>query len=199
MENIVYVLINESMPGYIKVGLTNNDLETRIRSLDTTSVPLPFECFYAARVIDARKVEQLLHDAFMDHRVRSNREFFEISPERVVSALKLAEIEDVTPRQDFVESEEDQKALNDARERRAMFNFKMVNIPIGATLHFVKDTNITATVVDNRSILFQEEITSLSKTAQDLLGYPYQVQGTIYWMYEGETLDERRRKMELEL
>ena len=50
-----------------------------------------------------------LHDTFLDHRVRSSREFFEISPERVVSALKIGEIENVTPKQDFVENIEDQK------------------------------------------------------------------------------------------
>ncbi|MCW8946525.1 MAG: GIY-YIG nuclease family protein, partial [Sedimenticola sp.] len=52
MTNIVYVLINESMPGYVKVGRTD-DLEQRMRSLDNTSLPLPFECFYAAKVNDA--------------------------------------------------------------------------------------------------------------------------------------------------
>lgn len=104
-------------PGYVKIGMTNGDLEERIRCLDTTSVPLPFECFYAARVADAREVEKRLHDAFLDHRVRSNREFFEVAPERVASALKLAEIENVTPGRDFVESEEDQKALDEARAK----------------------------------------------------------------------------------
>lgn len=199
MNEIIYILINEAMPGYIKIGLTNNDLERRIRCLDTTSVPLPFECFYAARVEDAKKVEKLLHDTFLDQRVRSNREFFEVSPERVVSAIKLAEIENVTPGRDFVESDEDQKALNQARSRRSMFNFGMVNIPIGAELTYINDENIKARVVKlsgQKTIEFEGEETSPSAAAQKLLGYPYQVQGTIYWMYEGETLDERRKRME---
>ncbi len=201
MDEIVYVLINEAMPGYVKIGLTNGSLEERIRSLDTTSVPLPFECFYAARVKNCREVEKLLHDAFLDHRIRSNREFFEISPERVVSAIKLAEVENVTPKKDFVESEEDQKALNQAREKRSAFNFGMVNIPIGAEIAFVNDENIKAKVVKlsgKRSIEFNGELTSPSTAAQKILGYPYNVQGTVYWMYQGETLDERRRRLENE-
>ena len=197
MNEIIYVLINEAMPGYVKIGRTLN-LEQRIRSLDTTSVPLPFECFYACTVKDANFVERQLHDAFLDHRVRSSREFFEISPDRVVSALKLAEIENVTPKNDYVETQEDQQALNLARSRRSVFNFKMVDIPIGAVLVYVNDENIKAKVVDNRSIELNGEITSLSASAQKLLGYANQVQGTVYWMYEGETLDERRRRMELE-
>lgn len=85
---IVYVLINEAMPGYVKVGKTDS-IERRLRDLDWTNLPLPFECFYAARVADATFVEGQLHEAFGDNRVRARREFFRISPERVVAALRL--------------------------------------------------------------------------------------------------------------
>jgi len=195
MSEIIYILINEAMPGYVKIGKTNN-LEQRIRSLDTTGVPLPFECFYACKVKDAAFVERQLLDAFMDHRVRSSREFFEIAPERAVAILKLVEIENVTPKKDFVESQEDLKALNEARTRRAIFNFKMVDIPTGAELVFTRDENIKAKVIDNRSIEYNGKITSLSDSAHEILGYDSRVSGTLYWMYEGETLDERRRRME---
>jgi len=70
------------------------------------------------------------------------------------------------------------------------------DIPVGAELSYVNDETITARVMDNRHIELNGEVTSLSSAAQQLLGYPYQVQGTIYWMYEGETLDERRKRME---
>ena len=117
----------------------------------------------------------------------------------MVSALKLAEIENITPKKDFVESSEDQKALNQVRaEIRAKFNFKMVNIPIGAELVFSRDENIKSRVADNKMIDFNGHITSLSASAQKILGYDYGVQGTAYWMYDGETLDERRRRLESE-
>jgi len=195
MNGIIYILINESMPGYVKIGQTT-DLEKRIRSLDTTSVPLPFECFYACTVKDANFVERQLFGAFLDHRVRSSREFFEISPERAVAALKLAEIENVTPKKDFVETQEDEKAIDQARKRRADFNFTVANIPFGAELLFRQDKNIKAKVVDNHSIEFEGERTSLSKSAQKILGLDHGVAGTYYWEYEGETLDERRRRFE---
>lgn len=197
MSEIIYILINEAMPGYVKIGRTN-DLERRIREMDNTSVPLPFECFYACTVKDSQFVERQLHDAFMDHRIRSSREFFEISPERAVAALKLAEIENITPRRDFVETQEDQQALNQARKKRTVFNFAMVGIPVGAELAFSRDENIKARVVDNRSIELNGEIVSLSSSAQKILGYASSVQGTAYWMYEGELLDERRKRMEEE-
>ncbi|HRK61754.1 MAG TPA: GIY-YIG nuclease family protein [Candidatus Omnitrophota bacterium] len=196
MSEIIYVLINESMPGYVKIGKTSN-LEQRIRQLDTTSVPLPFECFYACTVKDSCFVEKQLHDAFLEQRVRSSREFFEISPERVVSALKLAELENITPKKDFVESPEDQKALNQARTRRSVFSFKMVDINPGEELSFANDENLKAKVVDNRYIDFYGEVTSLSGAAQKILKTEYPLQGPIYWLYQGETLDERRKRLEL--
>ena len=56
-EGFVYVLTNQAMPGYAKIGLTRaDDVNVRLKQLDTTSVPLPFECVYAAKVPDCRRV-----------------------------------------------------------------------------------------------------------------------------------------------
>ena len=80
-EGFVYILRNEAMPGYIKIGLTQqDDVQTRLRQLDNTSTPLPFECVYAARVPDCRRLEQTLHFVFGEKRTRLNREFFQTDP-----------------------------------------------------------------------------------------------------------------------
>ena len=50
---------NESMAEIIKVGITGN-LPRRLRELDNTSTPLPFECLYADEVGDARAIDSLL-------------------------------------------------------------------------------------------------------------------------------------------
>ncbi len=187
------------MPGYVKIGRTNNNLEQRIKELSgSTSVPLPFTCFYACTVKDSNFVEHQLHDAFDNNRVNPKREFFQIAPERVVSALKLAEIENITPKKDIVENKEDQNALDEARKIRPQFRFDMVGIPVGSELVFSRDESIKAKVLDNKLIEFNNETTSLSLSAQKILGYQYGVAGTDYWMYEGETLDERRKRIENE-
>ena len=59
MPEIVYILTNEAMPGLIKIGRTNGEVSERVRQLDTTPIPLPFECFYAAEVTDADRVEKV--------------------------------------------------------------------------------------------------------------------------------------------
>jgi hypothetical protein len=69
-EGNIYILINEAMPGYVKVSKTSDSVAYRMKLLDSTGVPLPFESFYAARVEDMDFVESQLHDAFRDTRVR---------------------------------------------------------------------------------------------------------------------------------
>ena len=197
MGKVIYILTNPAMPELIKIGQTT-DLGKRIRGLDNTSVPLPFECVYACTVEDADFVEKQLHEAFDDYRERKSREFFRLPHERAIAALKLAEVENVTPQQDYVDTPDDQEALNKARKRRANLNFKMVDIPVGSELVYINDENITAKVIDNRKIEWNGEPTSLSASAQKLLDYSHPVQGTLYWEYEGETLEARRCRLESE-
>ncbi len=196
MDEIIYILTNEAMPGYVKIGRTSGNLEQRIKDLSaSTSVPLPFTCFYACTVKDACFVEHQLHDAFDNNRINPKREFFQIAPERVVSALKLAAIEEVTPKKDLIEDKEDREALIEARKIREKFNFDMAQIPVGSELIFSRDENARAKVLDNHNIEYNGKKMSLSKSAQLILGYDYGVAGTDYWTFEGETLDERRKRL----
>ncbi|MEK7130050.1 MAG: GIY-YIG nuclease family protein [Patescibacteria group bacterium] len=200
MNEIIYILTNEAMPGYVKIGKTSNNLAQRVRDLSaSTSVPMPFTVFYACKVNDANFVEHQLHDAFDNNRVNPRREFFQIAPERVVAALKLAEIENLTPKSDLIETREDKEAHKEALERRGKFNFEITGIPLGAEIYFGRDETKKAKVVDlhsAKSIEFNGEVISLSESARKILGYTYGIAGTDYWMYEGETLDERRRRIE---
>ena len=198
MTDIVYILINEAMPDCIKIGKTT-DIERRIRELDNTSVPLPFECFYACTVKDMNFVEKQLHKAFASQRIRNSREFFKLSPIQALAALELVTIKDITPNIDFVATKDDQTALNKARDRRPNFSFKMLDIPIGSELTFILDDTVTATVVDNKYIKLGKEILSTSGAAHKFLPTDSRsVCGTLYWLYEGETLNERRIRLESE-
>lgn len=195
-EEIVYILINEAMPDYIKIGRTT-DLEQRLRSLYRTPVPLPFEVFYACSVSDSAEIERWLFEIFDDRRVSKEREFFRVAPERVATALRRVAITDKTPKKTYTESKEDEIALEKAHSRRDKFNFRLVSIPIGAEITMeVNGVVHKARVVDDNHIELNDTVTSLSTSAQKILGYSYRVAGTLYWMYEGETLHERRVRME---
>ena len=210
MTGIVYCLENPAMPDLVKIG-TTQDLEQRLRQLDNTSVPLPFVCVAAMEVDDAAEIERLLHDVFGDHRVRSNREFFEVRAERVAAALRLTGGHDVTPTSDVVEDEEARLALNKARKKRERFNFNMVGIKPGTELQFHygaishEGEPITAEVASHNRITFEGQETSLSAAATSIMQRhavawtaKWSAAGPLYWYYEGESLDERRRRMEQE-
>jgi len=195
---IVYILINQSMPDTIKIGITDN-LERRIRELDNTSAPLPFECYYAVEVKDASKIEKKIHEGLDDKRIRQNREFFNASPEQAKSILEIAEVmggKNVTPKNDIVETPQDKEALDRSRKVRKRFNFAMINIPPKTILEFAKDSTITCEVFDETQIKFRDKITSLSDAAFIILtemGYDWTaVQGPRWWLYNGKSLSDLR-------
>lgn len=200
-NGIVYVLTNEAMPGLVKIGFTTNELKVRIRELDGTGVPLPFECFCAFEVNDCRKVEQLVHDIFCDHRVRAKREFFKISPERVRSALTLTGGKDITVVvSDIVTTPEEKEILNAVRKKAPSATFDMIGIKPGTILEFSKDPNRTCKVINDKKVELDGEIMSVSASALKILhdlGYTWRtVNGWSHWSFRGKTLDEYFHNME---
>jgi hypothetical protein len=199
--SIIYILTNPAFDGYVKIGKTTN-LKQRLRSLDNTSIPLPFRCAYAARVTNVDSAEKLLHDAFGDRRVRDNREFFEIDPLRVISALKLAGGVQVTPLDDIAADEAGVEAANRSTKRQSSFNFEIVDIPVGSILTFSEDDTVSATVHNRRKVAFEGEVMSLSVAALTVIkrsGRNWRAAaGPLYWVYDGETLNERRARIERE-
>jgi hypothetical protein len=109
-------------------------------------------------------------------------------------------IKDETPTSEIVEDQAELEALHREQSRMSNFRFSKVGITAGATLHFVRDENITAEVLDDRTIRFEGVQTSTSNAAKILLhrmgGTLSAAQGPLYWMYDGETLAERRMRKE---
>lgn len=194
MNQIVYILINESMPEYIKIGFTHGDVKERMKQLDRTGTPLPFEIYYAATVENAEKEEKWLHSIFADRRARDSREFFKMNPEYATLALKRVEIQE--QKIDSGLTKEQEKEVDEVKERRSRFHFAQYNIPVGSKLTFTRDSNIVAEVVENDKIKIGDRVGSLSSFAMELLNYQRTPQGTLYFEFEDEILADRRRRMD---
>jgi hypothetical protein len=198
--SIVYILTNEAMPGYIKIGRTETSVEQRMRELDKTSTPLPFQCYYAARVDDHVKLERTLHTAFGDHRVRTSREFFRLDPYRAKVIIELLAIDDVTPREDLFEDAESAEAVEIASRSRGRYNFAENGIPVGSILEYTSDPSITCQVSDASNVVFNGQVTSLSKAAvmanASRGGKARALTGPIWWLFQGETLGSIRDQRE---
>lgn len=167
---IVYVLTNPSMPGLVKIGMTTRDnLDTRMRELYGTGVPVPFECAYACKVktSDCTKIEKALHTAFAPNRINANREFFQIKTEQAKAILELFNKEDIT--QEITEeidndltSEDKSASAKINSSRRPPLNYFEMGMKKGDILVFTKNPNITIEIIDEKKVLYQEQIYSLT-------------------------------------
>ncbi len=193
----VYILTNEAMPDWIKIGISDGRLDKRILELDNTSVPLPFSCFYAAQVSDYKKVERILHQAFDDYRKRKNREFFyRLDPNKVKVILEAFAIGEDEVHQSESADPELAKAIEKTTQRTGRFNFGANGIPIGSTLAFAKNSEITCTVNSDDEVIFQGVAMSISKAAREASvangGPNYPVNGTLFWIYGDSSLNAIR-------
>lgn len=189
-EGFVYILTNAAMPGYIKIGLTQHDeLSARLKQLDNTSTPLPFEVYYAARVPDCRRLERTLHFVFGEKRTRLNREFFTAQPDLVKAIIELVAIteEPVTDRVQDITPEQRTaiEAVKGARAER--LTLERLGLKPGTTLTFIKDPTVTCTVAGPRTVLFRGTEQTLSAAALIVvreMGYNWpSVRGADYWLY----------------
>jgi hypothetical protein len=88
----VYVLMNPSMPGLLKIGRTNRSTDERLRELNVTAVPTPFVLAYESFFDDSALAEEFVH-AYLEskgHRVSRQREFFDAPLNLVVDAILAA-------------------------------------------------------------------------------------------------------------
>ena len=88
----VYILTNPSFKeDWVKIGKTSLSVEQRVKQLDTTAVPLPFEIYATMKTSKFNEAEKLIHDfisTFTNLRIREKREFFNIQPEKALEILK---------------------------------------------------------------------------------------------------------------
>ena len=85
----VYIITNPSFKSNIfKVGNSENYIE-RIKSLDSTSTPTPFEMAAVIKVDNCNEVESFFHELLSVYakRLRTNREFFEGDVEKAKNLL----------------------------------------------------------------------------------------------------------------
>lgn len=182
-QGSVYVLSNPSMPGIIKIGVTQDSVENRCRTISkATGVPTPFEVEYECTVDDCYNVEKALQAAFAPYRVNENREFFKVATTQVIAILQLVQIGNTT---------EEATADQPETKRNPRFKFAEMNIPVGAKLLFTQDETVKATVTANNNVVRDggdgREV-ALSTLSRELIGYI--VRPLQYWTYDGRNLLE---------
>lgn len=208
MRGKIYILTNDAMPDYIKIGFTAaDDVETRMRQLDTTSLPLPFRLHACIEVENAQQLEKLAHDVFTSQRARASREFFLMEPETAVRYLKAISLNDSSAK--WIAS--DQKMIDDTgrhlgetqvvKPKRPNFTFSAADVPMGSKIQFVRDSSFVAEVVSETEVEFEGQVIRLSPLTRLI----FQRLGTVnssgayagpdYFTFEDEILSDRRRRI----
>jgi len=85
MSGIIYFLTNITIPGMVKIGFTEGQLQDRLAQLNSTGVPSPFDVSACFLVKNPTKTEKQIHSILDNYRNNQNREFFELSPQKALS------------------------------------------------------------------------------------------------------------------
>ena len=214
-SGVIYILTNPSFPDYIKIGYATN-IEQRLRQLNRSeTIPYAFRV-YAIYEVESDLTDKELHKLIdslnpglrtietFDGKERK-KEFYAMSPEDAYLLLEcIAKISGTTNRLKKMKPEghevEDEIVAEEVRTeaRRGPFKFSDCEIPFGSKITFVEDENIVATVLDDRHILYNNQTTSLSALAQELKQFDHPVQGTVWFNYNGEKLNDLRLRLEKE-
>ncbi|WP_077927658.1 GIY-YIG nuclease family protein [Wohlfahrtiimonas populi] len=83
----VYILVNSSMPGLIKIGRTLRDSRVRARELSSTGVPTSFQVAFELFTEHHEDLESKMHYELKDYRVNPVREFFRYPLDKAIALL----------------------------------------------------------------------------------------------------------------
>lgn len=90
----IYLLINPSMNGLVKIGKTTRNPQERVQELSAaTGVPTPFILIFDAFFAECSQVEQYIHTLLesKNYRLSQNREFFTVPVNEAVKAIVKAQ------------------------------------------------------------------------------------------------------------
>lgn len=89
----LYLLVNPSMEGLVKIGRTARSPKKRARELsEATGVPTPFILVFDAFVEDCVRAERFVHNELelRGYRVSEGREFFQVAPTEAIHVMQEA-------------------------------------------------------------------------------------------------------------
>ena len=87
INGYVYILSNPAMPGLLKIGYTERDVQERVKELSNTGIPSPFEIEAVFESSKPYQDEQKIHNYFSKFKDSNNREFFNIDLKEALNTI----------------------------------------------------------------------------------------------------------------
>ena len=214
-KGYVYILTNPSFNGdCVKIGRSKRPVDVRSKELDNTSMPTPYEIFATIETTMYNEVEKLVHDiidGLTDLRIRKNREFFNVSPQKalaifrsiapVVIDAKLVEYADNKPiKQAVKKTGKKTPPAPRTERRRPRFKFSMIGVKVGETVTFVP-SGIQVKVASDATVEYKGRIYKLAPFVRKHMPKRQRnnsgaYQGAKYFTYKGKILDDLRTERE---
>lgn len=193
-KGYIYIMTNECLHNMVKIGYAT-DVEERRKQLSTTALPYEYEVYAVYETLghlEDKKLHKLIDNLNPDLRVSKNREFYVMTPEDAYGLLEAIAM--ISGSQDKLKKLKATPAApaTEAKAKKPPVNFQKCNIPIGAELVFIDDPNVRVTVVSERKVQYNNEITSLSAIGKSIKGYP--VAGPSCFTYNGRLVAEIARE-----
>lgn len=200
-KGLVYILTNPSMPNHVKIGYTVN-LRNRLRELDTTGIPMPFEPYFTVSTSKYKTLEKVVHrelDKLTDTRARANREFFEIEPALARDLLlNISSLIDDAVVDDYgnVTVADSVSADGSVKPVSSRTTFAMLGVPIGTELEPITETYPKVVTIDDTNLVRLEngEEKAISRVAVDATGHPRN--GFMCYRFNGILLSDIRKKLD---
>ena len=194
-KGYIYIMTNPCLKDMVKLGFATN-VEERRKQLSTTALPYEYEIYatYETQgMLEDKKLHKLIDKLNPDLRVSKNREFFVMSAEDAYALLES--IATISGSQDKLKCVANRQTISEKehKTRKPALNFAKCNIPVGAELIYKDDENIKAIVVDERKVLYNDELTSLSAIVKSIKNIPTAA-GPSYFLYNGKLLDDIARE-----
>ena len=211
----VYILTNPSFrEDWVKIGKTQN-LKERLRTLDNTSVPLPFKKYATLQTVKYEIAEKHVHhfiEMFTNLRIRDKREFFNVKPEQALKIFcEVAELLDDAVVAKYDENgnptivypcapdkpQDEQDVILPARKP---FDYCMVGLKDGDTIIF-DPLKLEVSVKGKNKVEYKGKEYSLTGFCKEYLPKDMRntsgaYQGPKYFSYQGETLWKLRLRNE---
>lgn len=211
----IYILTNPSFKEYVKIGYAD-DVEGRVKQLNRSEcTPFGFR-IYATYKVNDRLKDMPLHDIIdqLNPNLRSIdniggkkrvREFYAMSPEDAYSLLEgIAKINCMEgnlkkhriTKEESEEAEIAEEIEAEHIERRSPFAFSKCGIEIGSEVHSLEHPEIICVVKDDKHVEYNGKDYALSYLAKEILGWKHLPQGPAHFTYNGEILDDLRKRLE---
>ncbi|MCL2484954.1 MAG: GIY-YIG nuclease family protein [Endomicrobia bacterium] len=204
----VYVVTNPAFPHLFKIGYTSKD-SVKKRGLDDSNAPEDFITLREYECDSPKSIEDRLHKTYDNYRHythtgRKTEFFYKACLNEVLGWMDdLKGLTDVTDK--AIEEDKKKKKSKEydlTKTIKTRTTFKMLNIPIGSKLTFTRDKSIKVKTVDsiNRVVLSNGEQMSISAAANKFLtemgNKSTAIQGAAFFLLDGETLWDKRLRIE---